>query len=518
MKQSITWARLAVALAITATAGAACTHSGERVEGQTLDPANSAIAIAAEIRQGSETPSGQLQRSMQLIGERDEGETGINAILSLNPQAETQAVELDAEARAGRWRGALHGIPVLIKDNIETRDLPTTGGTAALADNNTGRDAALVEALRNSGALILGKTNLSELANYMSENAPAGWGTVGGQTRNAHAEGRSACGSSSGSAAAVAAGYTAIAIGTETNGSIICPASVNGVVGFKPTVGLVSQFGIIPLSSQQDTAGPITQTVRDAALVMDIIADPQANGAVSGGYLTALATPPTPMRIGVFRWAEGSDPEVSEHFNNAVQVFASLGYELVDIPEFSPDPVMWFEGDNILRSRFLADMNAYLENSPANIPVRSMAELVAFNDALEREGSLPYGQRILRETLEAIDASSPQHLEVAQAVRRAASENGIDALLELHNVDVLILPASAPAGYLDPEHVYPEGRQFIGPTWLPAMAGYPMLTVPMGQADGLPIGLAFTASAGQDRDLLALGFAFEQAMAEAPRD
>ena len=268
MKHAIAKARLGVTIAVALLAGVACTHSDPMVDRLAVDPETSAIAVAANIRQGEDTPTGQFQRSMDMIRELDGGEAGINAILSLNPDAAAQAAELDAEARAGQWRGALHGVPVLIKDNIETRDQSTTGGARALADNDTGRDAALVAALRQSGALILGKTNLSELANYMSEDAPAGWSTVGGQTRNAHAEGRSACGSSSGSAAAVAAGYTPLAIGTETNGSIICPASVNGVVGFKPTVGLVSRYRVVPISPSQDTIGPMTTSVRDAALIL----------------------------------------------------------------------------------------------------------------------------------------------------------------------------------------------------------------------------------------------------------
>lgn len=509
MIKSFKNAQLTVALVITLSTSVACSHSQHGATSQGASAPTSATALAAEIRGGSQTASGEFERALRLIGDLDQGPTGINAIISLNPEARAQAAQLDADAQAGRWRGALHGIPVLIKDNIETSELPTTGGATALANNFTERDAPLVAALRESGALILGKTNLSELANFMSGSAPAGWSTVGGQTRNAHAQGRSPCGSSSGSAAAVAAGYTLIAIGTETSGSIICPASVNGVVGFKPTVGLVDQFGIIPLSSQQDTAGPITRTVRDAALVMDIIA---RDSRPSDRFVAALSAPNANLRIGVFRWAEGSDPEVSESFNRAVQVFSDLGYDLVDIPDFSPDPVMWQQGDAILRSRYRADLTAYLQASPADIPVRDLAQLVAFNEQLEDQGELRFGQRILRETLEAPDAESPEHLEAARAVREAAADNGIDALLASHNVDVLILPASAPAGYLDPDHVYPDGRNFISANWLPGMAGYPVLSVPMGYADGLPIGLAITASAGQDEEILALGYVFEQAI------
>jgi amidase len=442
----------------------------------------------------------------------------INAIISLNPDALDVARALDAERKEGNIRGGLHGIPVLVKDNIETADnMPTTAGSLALKDNFAGRDAPLIANLRAEGAIILGKTNLSEWANFRDYDSISGWSAIGGQTRNPHYLDRSPCGSSSGSGAAMAASFAAATIGTETDGSIICPANANGVVGFKPTLGLISRTYIVPIAITQDTAGPITKTVMDAAMMASAMAgsdenDPATHHAdARKSDLTSGLKPDalSGMRIGALHVAAGDDPRVMALFEENLEVLEKAGAVIVNIEDYEQSPTLWADEFEVLKYEFNASLNDYLASTPANISVRSMEDLIAFNDETPRELAL-FDQRILRDSVAMAGLDDPDYLEILARLKKAAREDGIDKMLEEYEVDILVSPSMMPAFLIEP--VY--GDQFIGGTgWtgMAAIAGYPHLAVPMGDIRGLPIGLSFIGGKWQDAKVLQAGYAYEQA-------
>ena len=478
----------------------------------------SAEELAEGIRTGASTAEAAVAAFLSRIEAYDQQGPMLHSVIALNPDALAEAKALDAEAKAGKLRGPFHGVPVLIKDNVETRELPTTAGSLALRDNDTGRDAPIVARLRAQGVIVLGKTNLSEWANFRSSNAIAGWSGLGGLTRNPHSLDRTACGSSSGSAAAVAAQLAPLAIGTETTGSIICPAAMNGVVGFKPTTGLLSRTHIVPISPRQDTPGPITRTVRDAAMMLTIMAgsDPDDPATVQADakkedYAARLDRGVAGMRIGVFRWAEGDNPDVSAVFEGALSVLRRLGAILVDIPSFSPAPVLWESGDTVLRTEFKHALNRYLASAAPEVGVRTMAQLIAFNEQhAERELAL-FGQEILIASNDAGSVDEPGYVEIVAAIERATREDGLDRLLQDHDVEVLVMPSAPPAFVVDV--VYPDHNPggLIGAGWLAAMAGYPILTVPMGAHRGAPLGLSIMGAGWDDATVLAVGYAYEQA-------
>jgi amidase len=449
------------------------------------------------------------------------------AVIVLNPHALADARNLDAERKAGHVRGPLHGVPILLKDNIESADdTATTAGSLALKDNVTGRDAPLVRRLTDAGAVILGKTNLSEWANFRSDNSSSGWSAVGGQTTNAHDPLRTPCGSSAGSAVAVALGYAPAAIGTETDGSIICPAAVNGIVGFKPTRGLVSRTHIVPLSHSQDTAGPMARTVRDAAIVLSVIAggDPAdpATGEADAHKVDYAATLDAGAlkgaRIGVLRFAAGFHPETDVVFEASLARMRAAGAVLVEITE-GPDPAtrkaLGDAEELVLKTEFKADINAYLASTdPAKVKTRTLADLIAFNREHAAQELSLFGQ----ETFEAAQATKglddPEYLKALETGRRLAGPEGIDRLLKDHDVVALVAPSLAPAWLIDPvlkDHYVGGGAG--GPA---AIAGYPHLTVPMGDVAGLPVGLSFIGPAWSDARILSLGYAFEQTTAARP--
>ena len=442
----------------------------------------------------------------------------INAIISLNPDALDVARALDAERKEGNSRGPLHGIPVLVKDNIETADnMPTTAGSLALKDNFTGRDAPLIANLRAEGAIILGKTNLSEWANFRDYDSISGWSAIGGQTRNPHYLDRSPCGSSSGSGAAMAASFAAATIGTETDGSIICPANANGVVGFKPTLGLISRTYVVPIAITQDTAGPITKSVMDAAMMASAMAGSDENDpatqhadARKSDLTTGLSAEAlSGMRIGALHVAIGNDPRVKALFEENLEVLEKAGAVIVDIEEFEQSPTLWADEFEVLKYEFKASLNDYLASTPDNISVRSMEDLIAFNDETPRELAL-FDQRILRDSVSMAGLDDPKYLEILERLKRNAREDGIDKMLEEYEVDILVSPSMMPAFLIEP--VY--GDQFIGGTgWtgMAAIAGYPHLAVPMGDIRGLPIGLSFIGDKWQDGKVLQAGYAYEQA-------
>ncbi len=441
----------------------------------------------------------------------------LNAVIAINPDWRTQARALDAE----RPRSPLHGRAILIKDNIETKDrMATTAGSLALAANITSRDAPLVARLRAGGALILGKTNLSEWANIRSSRAMSGWSAVGGVVRNPYALDRTACGSSSGSGAAVAAGLAWAAIGTETDGSVVCPASINGIVGLKPTVGLVSRTHVVPISHSQDTPGPMTRTVRDAALVLGGMAgsDP-ADAATVGAdarktdYAAALTGSITGVRIGVLRGAVGGNPGVIAAFEVALAKLKAAGVVLIDIAKVDAPKGLGEAEGTVLYTELKADLNAYLASTPPIVKTRTLADLIAFNTVNAAREMPFFGQETFIKAQGMKGLDDPDYLK-ALATSRDGARATLTRLLSENKVAMLVAPTYGPAWLSDPVH----GDQYEGPSasGLPAMSGYPHLTVPMGQVMGLPVGLSFIGPAWSEAVLLNAGDAYERVRGPFP--
>ncbi|MBU3921109.1 MAG: amidase [Alphaproteobacteria bacterium] len=462
--------------------------------------------LAAALASGDVTSLQLTQAYLDRIAQVDEGGPRLQAILVVNPDALEQAKASDARRAAGQVSGALDGIPILFKDNIETLDpMPTTAGSLALIDNITGRDSPLVAGLRAEGAVILGKTNLSQWANFRSNASMSGWSSVGGQVRNPHMLDRNPCGSSSGTGAAVAASLAAGGVGTETNGSIICPSNVNGLVGFKPTVGLIPQEGIVPISPSQDTAGPMTKTVRGAAMMMN------AMDAGETDYVAKL-TPDAlkGVRVGVLRSAQGSNPDVIERFNATLDVMTAQGAELVDIAAFDRPATFGPASLLVLEYEFKASLNAYLANAAPAVTARTLSGIIAFNEAHAGAELALFGQDIFTESDALGPLTDEAYLEALALVQSAARENGIDKLLADYDVSVLVAPSGPVAPRVDPVNgdVWPE---WAGAGWVAAVAGYPHLTVPMGDVHGIPLGVSFMGGKNTDATILGFGYAYEQA-------
>ncbi|HYD12572.1 MAG TPA: amidase [Allosphingosinicella sp.] len=472
-------------------------------------------ATAALSQQGGNPVNSAESRTRAALAKIEELNPRLNAVIAVDPTALDQARSLDRQRRA---RGPLFGMPILIKDNIETAGpLPTTAGSLALANNVTNRDAPLVARLRAAGAVIMGKANLSEWANIRSSDSISGWSAVGGQVRNPYALNRNPCGSSSGSAVAVAAGMVPAAIGTETDGSITCPAAINGIVGFKPTVGFVSRTHVVPISHSQDTPGPMTTTVRDAALIMNAIAgtDPADSATAEADRrrtdFTAGLTPDAlrGVRIGVMRFSGA--PGTDAVYEEALGVLRAQGATLVDIAEFGGDRAAIGRNEIIvLLAELKHDMNAYLATLPAAVRTRTLADVIAFNRA-NAGREMPLFTQDLFERAEATTGLMQFEYRNARAeARRLAGREGIDRLLQTHNVVALVSPTRPAAWLIDAVHgdTSPGGGSAGG---LAAVAGYPHLTVPMGQVRGLPVGLSFMGAGWDDARILALGYAYEQA-------
>ena len=440
----------------------------------------------------------------------------LHSVIAVDPTAIDQARRVDAST----LRGPLAGQPVLIKDNIEAAGpLPTTAGSLALANNVTNRDAPLVARLRAAGAIILGKTNLSEWANMRSNSSISGWSAVGGQTRNPWALDRNPCGSSSGSGAAVAAGLVEYAIGTETDGSITCPAALNGIVGLKPTVGLVSRTHIVPISHSQDTAGPMTTSVRDTAALLSVIAgsdpaDPATREADKHkrDYAAALdANSLRGKRIGVMRFAAGfgTDPA----FATALAILRQQGAILVEIKKFDRSAV----GKNelpVLLTELRADMAKYLKSSPAPIQVRTLKDLIEFDNAHQKQEMSLFGQDSFDDAEKTKGLSDRAYRKARSLSFQAAGPNGIDKLLRDNKVIALVGPTMPPAWKIDA--VNGDQSSGGGAGNLAAVAGYPHLTVPMGLVKGLPVGLSFIGPKWSEQLLLNLGYAYERARGPFP--
>ncbi|MEA9579095.1 amidase [Xanthomonas nasturtii] len=468
--------------------------------------------LQARMARGDTTSLTLTRAYLQRIDTIDRAGPTLNAVIERNAQAETDARTLDAERAAGRVRGPLHGIPVLLKDNIDALPMVNSAGSLALAEFRPNRDAFLVQRLRAAGAVILGKTNLSEWANFRSTQSSSGWSARGGLTRNPYALDRNPCGSSAGTGAAIAASLATVGIGTETDGSITCPAAVNGLVGLKPTVGLVSRDGIIPISASQDTAGPMTRSVADAAALLQAIAAPDPQDPATGH-----APSPTPnylaylkpdglrgARLGLLRNPLREDPAIAAALDRAVQTLRAAGATVVETALVTDGK--WDAAEQtVLLVEFKAGLNAYLRSHAA--PIKDLDALIAFNRA-NAQREMPYfGQELFEQAQAAPGLEDPGYLSARASARRLAGEQGIDAALKADRLDALIVPTTGAAWVT----TLGKGDTFPGAGYgAAAVAGYPSLSVPMGQTQGLPLGLLFMGTAWSEPRLIELAYAYEQ--------
>ena len=449
----------------------------------------------------------------------------LRSVIETNPEALAIADALDAERRAKGPRGPLHGIPVLVKDNVDTADrMTTTAGSLALEGSTPPRDSGVAARLREAGAVILGKANLSEWANFRSSRSVSGWSARGGQCRNPYALDRNPCGSSSGSGVAVSANLAPLAVGTETDGSIVCPSTNCGIVGIKPTVGLVSRAGIVPISHTQDTAGPMARTVTDATLLLAALAgvDPRdpatgpgkgrpADPGSSAGTGYAKALDPGGLRgarIGVARNLAGFHPDTDRLFEAAVAEMKRQGAEIVDPADVPNVKELGDPEFEVMLYEFKAGLEAYFASLGPKAPVKTLADAIAFNER-NREREMPFfGQEVFLKAQEKGPLTTPAYLEALEKCRRLSRKEGLDAVLESHRLDALVAPTGAPAWVTDPV----SGDHFVGGNSTPAaVSGYPSLSVPMGFVFGLPVGLSFIGRAWSEAVLVRLAFAFEQA-------
>lgn len=466
-------------------------------------------SIGAGFDAGELSSTDVVVSCLRRIDEIDRDGPTLRTVIEADPDAVATAERLDAERSADRPRGPLHGVPVLVKDNIDTADgTLTTAGSLALAANRPVADAPLITRLRDAGAILLGKANLSEWANFRCTTSTWAWSARGGLALNPHALDRSAGGSSSGPAAAVAAGLAPIAVGTETDGSIVCPAALCGVVGIKPTVGLIPRGGIVPISHSQDTAGPIARSVHDAALLLGVLA-----GHPSASHYTRFCTTEgvSGLRVGLPRRGLWGYSRHADHYaEQAVRVLAGLGVEIVDpadLPSIdalgSDDAVM-----AVMSAEFRTDLEAYLAGRGPETPA-TLAELVEFNKT-HAATEMPYFGQDRFERLAALpDRDDATYRAVLAESRRLSRTDGIDAALGAHELDALVMPAFPPAGKVD----LVNGDHLAGGCSSPsAMAGYPLVTVPSGVVDGLPVGVAFAGTASSEPTLIKLAYVVERAL------
>lgn len=504
-------------LQLAAVAGAGLLTTGTASAAEKLDLTEKTVAeLSAAMQKGELSSEAVTNWYLTRIKALD---PKLNSIIELNPDAIAIARERDHERRLKNVKGPLHGIPIVIKDNIDTADkMKTTAGSLALADAPTpANDAFIVGRLREAGAVLLGKTNLSEWANFRDENSVSGWSGRGGQTRNPYILDRNPCGSSSGTGSAIAANLAAIGIGTETDGSIVCPSSICGIVGIKPTVGLVSRSGIIPISASQDTAGPMTRTVADAAVLLDVLdaADPNDRATANGGkrrervsYTTSLIKDGLRgARIGVARDYWGQKPIVDSVMNSALDAMRKAGAELIDV-KF---PNMKKFGDPeflVLQYEFKDGLEKYLAARGSRY--KTLVDLIKFNnDNAARE--MPYFKQSLFETCaKKGPLTEKDYLDALATSRRYTREEGIDEVVDKNRLDAIVGPSNAPTWMIDTVNG-DCGSAYIGTSSLAAAAGYPNITVPAGFFHELPIGISFFGKAYTEHTLIKLAYSFEQA-------
>ncbi len=452
---------------------------------------------------GSLTARSLTQQYMERIEAIDRRGPALNSIIELNPDALAIAESLDAERKSKGARGPMHGIPVLIKDNIDTADrMMTTAGSLALLGSIAQKDSVVAQRLRAAGAVLLGKTNLSEWANFRSGHSSSGWSGRGGQTRNPYVLDRNPCGSSSGSGAAVSANLCAAAVGTETDGSIVCPSSVNGIVGIKPTLGLIPAIGIIPIAHSQDTAGPMARTVADAAILLGALAGKDYTKSLDANGLRGA-------RIGVARDKFfGFNEETDRLMGAALGDMKKAGAEIVD-PADIPTAGKFDDSElEVMLYEFKADLNAYLGALGPKARVHSLQDVIDFNER-NRDKEMPYfGQDLMIKAQAKGPLTDKQYLEALEKDRRLSRTEGIDAVMGKYHLDALVAPTAGPAWCTD----LPNGDHVGGGSSTPAaVAGYPNINVPAGFAFGLPVGISFFGAANSEAVLIKLAYAFEQA-------
>ncbi|MBI1941036.1 MAG: amidase [Acidobacteria bacterium] len=478
-------------------------------------------ATIRELQRGMEsgrfTARSITESYLERIERIDKHGPTLRAVLETNPDALVIADELDRERRSNGPRGPLHGIPVLLKDNIDTADrMTTTAGSLALAGSNPPRDSFVAQKLREAGAVLLGKTNLSEWANFRSERSSSGWSGRGGQCRNPYALDRTPCGSSSGSGTAIAANLAAVSLGTETDGSIVCPANANGLVGIKPTVGLVSRAGIIPIAHSQDTAGPMARTVRDAAILLGALTgvDPRdpATAASEGKSPADCSKYLDPnglggARLGVARKFFGFHSDVDKLMEDAIGEMKRRGAEVIDPVEIPTEKDYGENELTVLLYEFKTDLNAYLQSLGPKAPVKSLAEIIEFNEK-HGEKEMPYfGQELFIKAEAKGSLASREYLDALEKNHRLLREQGIDAAMNQHRLDAILAPTGGPAWLTD----LINGDHFLGGSSGPAaVAGYPNITVPAGTVRGLPVGISFFGRAWSEPTLIKVAYAYEQ--------
>ena len=475
-------------------------------------------ALRTAMAEGRTTSQRVAEACIERIERWDRKGPCLGAILEINPDCVEIAEQLDRERAAGQVRGPLHGIPVVLKANIDTCDrMSTTAGSLALEGSVPPRDAFLVSKLRDAGAVLLGKANLSEWANFRGLRSLSGWSSHGEQTRNPYDARRSPCGSSSGSAVSVAAGFAPLAVGTETDGSIVCPAQTCGVVGIKPTLGAISRSGIVPIAHSQDTAGPMGRTVADAAMLLCAMIgedpeDPATGGARDHPIDLDDALSPRRLegiRIGVVRTYFGAHPKIDRLIESRLAVLRDLGATLVD-PVAIPTDGGWSAMEmEVLLYEFKHDLNAYLATLGPDAPVKNLEEVIAFNEA-HADRVMPYfGQELMERAQAKGTLDEPEYLNALAACRRLTRDEGLDAVIQEENLDALVAPTGGPAWLIDPT---------LGDLWVggrfssaPAVAGYPHITVPAGLIEGLPVGMSFVGPAWSEAALIRFAHTFEQA-------
>jgi amidase len=467
---------------------------------------------------GKYTAHSLARKYLDRIGEIDKQGPAINAVIELNPDALSIATELDRERKARGARGPLHGIPVLIKDNIDTHDrMTTTAGSLALGGSIPPQDSFVARKLRDAGAVILGKTNLSEWANFRSSHSSSGWSGRGGQTKNPYVLDRNPCGSSSGTGAALAANLAAIGVGTETDGSVVCPSNANSLVGIKPTLGLISRAGIVPIAHSQDTAGPMCRTVTDAAVLLGVLTgiDPhdeatkESAGKSSNDYKKFLdANGLKGARIGVHRKAFGFNDAVDKLMTDCIDIIKRRGATIID-PADIPTQGKFDDSEmEVLLYEFKADLNSYLGALGPRAPVKSLKEIIDFNEQY-KDREMPYfGQDLLTKAQDKGPLTEKGYRDALAKNHRLSRKEGIDFVMDKNRLDALIAPTGGPAWTTD----WINGDHFTGGySTASAVAGYPHITVPAGYVRGLPVGLSFFGRAWSEAVLIKLAFAFEQA-------
>ena len=478
---------------------------------------NTIAQLQSGLESGEYTARDLVEIYLERIARIDTSGPAVNAIIEANPDALVIAGKLDEERRRGRVLGPLHGIPIVVKDNIDSADrMETTAGSQALAGSRPERDSAVVARLRQAGAVLLAKTNLSEWANFRSTRSSSGWSARGGQTRNPYALDRNPCGSSSGSGVAASANLCAAAIGTETDGSVVCPSTVNGIVGLKPTVGLVSRAGIVPISHTQDTAGPMCRTVADAATLLGALAgvddrDPatRASAGRSHGDYRVFLKPDglRGTRLGVVRGFFGVHEGVDAVMEESLAALREAGAELVDPVEISTRQQFGEHEWQVLLYEFKAGLNAYLAARPG-LQHRTLADLIDFNRA-HADSEMPhFGQEIFELSEAKGPLADQEYIDALEASQRLAGEEGIDAALREHHLDALVAPTGGLAWLTDWINGDSGKGGCSGPA---AAAGYPHITVPAGLVSGLPVGLSFFGTAWSEPILIRLAYAFERA-------